>query len=161
MSMNYPVRLRRGNSFTALEGSLRAPFIIRWPSKVPAGKVTNEMLHITDLLPTLYGVGGYQVPSDRLIDGIDQSDLFFTMNGHSKRKGFPVYNHDDLFAYKWRNWKVHFIELNSMFGIPQKRNIPLVYNLTKDPKENMDIAPDSTWILPVVMSRVVEFQKKP
>ena len=159
MSMNYPVRLRRGNSFTALEGSLRAPFIIRWPSKVPAVKVTNEMVHITDLLPTLAGVGGYQVPSDRLIDGIDQSDLFFTRNRHSKRKGFPVYNGDDLFAYKWRNWKVHFIELNSMFGIPQKRNIPLVYNLTKNPKESMDIAPDSTWILPVVMSRVVEFQK--
>ena len=46
-----------------------------------------------------------------------------------------------------------------MFGIPQKRNIPLIYNLTKDPKESMDIAPDSTWILLVVMSRVVEFQK--
>ena len=45
-----------------------------------------------------------------------------------------------------------------MFDIPQKRNIPLVYNFTKDPKESMDIAPDSTWILPVVMSRVVEFQ---
>ena len=101
MSMNYPVRLRRGSSFTALEGSLRAPFNIRWPSKVPAGKVTNEMVHITDLLPTLAGVGGYQVPSDRLIDGIDQSDLFFTRNGHSKRKGFPVYNDDDLFAYKY------------------------------------------------------------
>ena len=46
-----------------------------------------------------------------------------------------------------------------MFGIPQKRNIPLVYNFTKDPKESMDIAPDSTWIPPVVMSRVVKFQK--
>jgi arylsulfatase len=46
-----------------------------------------------------------------------------------------------------------------MFDIPQKRNIPLVYNFAKDPKESMDIAPDSTWILPVVMSRVVEFQK--
>jgi len=149
----------RGHYFTALEGSLRAPFIIRWPSKVPAGKVTNEMVHITDLLPTLASVGGYQVPSDRIIDGIDQSDLFFNKSGRSKREGFPVYNGDDLFAYKWRNWKVHFIELNSMFGIPQKRNVPLVYNLTKDPKESMDIVSDSTWILPVVMSRVVEFQK--
>jgi len=149
----------RGNYFTALEGSLRAPFIMRWPSKVPAGKVTNEMVHIADLLPTFAGVGGYQVPTDRMIDGIDQSDLFFSANGHSKREGFPVYNGDDLFAYKWRNWKVHFIELNSMFGNPQKRNVPLVYNLIKDPKESLDIAPESTWILPVVMSRIVAFQK--
>ena len=135
-----PLRLRRGNSFTALEGSLRAPFIIRWPSKVPAVKVTNEMVYITDLLPTLAGVGGYQVPSDRLIDGIDQSDLFFSKNGRSKREGFPVYNGDDLYAYKWRNWKVHIIELNSMFGAAKKLNIPHIYNLIKDPKEQFNIS---------------------
>jgi arylsulfatase len=149
----------RGHYFTALEGSLRAPFIIRWPSKVPAGKVTNEMVHITDLLPTFAGTCGYDVPSDRIIDGVDQSDLFFRKNGRSKREGFPVYNGDDLFAYKWRNWKVHFIELNSMFGIPKKRLVPAIYNLIKDPKEDFDIVPESTWILPVVLSRVIDFQK--
>jgi len=149
----------RGHYFTALEGSLRAPFIIRWPSKVPAGKVTNEMVHITDLLPTFAGIGGYDVPSDRIIDGVDQSDLFFNKNGRSKREGFPVYNGDDLFAYKWRNWKVHFVELNSMFGAPQKLNVPRIYNVMRDPKEVRDIAPESTWTLPVVLSRVVDFQK--
>jgi arylsulfatase len=149
----------RGHYFTALEGSLRAPFIIRWPSKVPAGKVTNEMVHITDLLPTFAGIGGYDVPSDRIIDGVDQSDLFFNKKGRSKREGFPVYNGDDLFAYKWRNWKVHFVELNSMFGAPQKLNVPHIYNLTKDPKEVRNIAPESTWTLPVVLSRVVDFKK--
>jgi arylsulfatase len=148
----------RGHYFTALEGSLRAPFIIRWPSKVPAGKVTNEMVHITDLLPTFAGIGGYDVPSDRIIDGVDQSDLFFNKNGRSKREGFPVYNGDDLYAYKWRNWKVHFVELNSMFGAPQKLNIPHIYNLMKDPKETRNIAPESTWTLPVVLSRVVDFK---
>ena len=149
----------RGHYFTALEGSLRAPFIIRWPSKVPAGKVTNEMVHITDLLPTFAGIGGYDVPSDRIIDGVDQSDLFFNKNGRSKREGFPVYNGDDLFAYKWRNWKVHFVELNSMFGAPQKLNVPRIYNVMRDPKEVRDIAPESTWTLPVVLSRVVDFKK--
>jgi len=149
----------RGHYFTALEGSLRAPFIIRWPSKVPAGKVTNEMVHITDLLPTFAGIGGYDLPSDRIIDGVNQSDLFFSKNGHSKREGFPVYNGDDFYAYKWRDWKVHFVELNSMFGAPKKLNIPHIYNLIKDPKEDFNIVPESTWILPVVMSRVLDFQK--
>jgi arylsulfatase A-like enzyme len=149
----------RGHYFTALEGSLRAPFIIRWPSKVPAGKVTNEMVHVTDLLPTFAGIGGYDIPNDRIIDGVNQSDLFFSKNGRSKREGFPVYNGDDLYAYKWRNWKVHFVELNSMFGAAKKLNIPHIYNLIKDPKEDFNIAPESTWILPVVMSRVMNFQK--
>jgi len=121
--------------------------------------VTNEMVHITDILPTFAGISGYDVPSDRLIDGVDQSELFFSKDGQSKREGFPIYNGDELFAYKWRNWKVHFIELNSMFGTPKKLNIPKIYNLIKDPKESLDIAPDSTWILPVVMTRVINFQK--
>jgi hypothetical protein len=85
--------------------------------------------------------------------------LFFSEDGKSRREGFPVYNGDDMFAYKWRHWKVHFIELNSMFGSPKPLNVPQVYNLQRDPKENFNISPDSTWIFPVVMSRVVEFQK--
>ena len=91
----------RGHYFTALEGSLRAPFIIRWPSHVTSGKVSNEMVHITDLLPTFAGVAGYATPDDRIIDGVDQSDLFFNDDGRSTREGFPVYNGDDLYAYKW------------------------------------------------------------
>ena len=149
----------RGNYFTALEGSLRAPFIVSWPKKIAKGRVSNEMVHISDLLPTFSKVAGYSVPTDRIIDGVDQSELFFTANGKSKREGFPVYNGDDLYAYKWKDWKVHFIEQNSMFGAPHKLNIPLVYNLIHDPKESVDVAPESTWILPVVMSRVIDFKK--
>lgn len=94
-----------------------------------------------------------------MIDGADQSDFLLGKTEKSAREGFPVYNGDDLFAYKWRDWKVHFIELNSMFGAPRRLNVPLIYNLLKDPKEDFDIAPNSTWILPVVMTRVIEFQQ--
>ena len=141
------------------EGSPRAPFLIRWPGKISAGRVSNEMVHITDLLPTIAKITGFKVPSDRIIDGVDQTDFLLGETQESNREGFPVYNGDDLFAYKWRDWKVHFIELNSMFGSPRRLNVPRIYNLLKDPKEDFDIAPESTWILPVVMTRVVEFQQ--
>ena len=52
----------RGTYFTAMEGSLRTPFIIRWPGKVPAGRVSNEIVHIVDLFTTLAHVGGAEVP---------------------------------------------------------------------------------------------------
>ncbi|MBJ7475990.1 MAG: sulfatase-like hydrolase/transferase, partial [Polynucleobacter sp.] len=42
-----------GTYHTAMEGALRVPLIIRWPNKIPAGKVTNEMIHVVDLFPTL------------------------------------------------------------------------------------------------------------
>ena len=48
----------RGTYFTAMEASLRAPFIIRWPGKVPAGRVSNEIVHIVDMFTTLARVGG-------------------------------------------------------------------------------------------------------
>src|SRR5262245_12491882 len=43
----------RGTYFTAMEAALRAPFIIRWPSHVPAAHVSNEIVHIVDLYTTL------------------------------------------------------------------------------------------------------------
>jgi arylsulfatase len=48
----------RGTYFTAMEASLRAPFIIRWPGKVPAGGLNNEIVHIVDMYTTLAHVGG-------------------------------------------------------------------------------------------------------
>ncbi len=51
------------------------------------------------------------------------------------------------------------MESNSMFGAPKKLNISHIYNLIKEPKEDFNITPESTWILPVVMSRVIDFQK--
>jgi len=56
-----------GTYFTAMEGSLRAPFIIRWPGKVPAGAVNNEIVHIVDMYTTLAHVGGAEIPKDRPI----------------------------------------------------------------------------------------------
>ena len=38
----------RGYYFTHMEGSLRTPFIIRWPNKIPAGRVSNEIMREVD-----------------------------------------------------------------------------------------------------------------
>ena len=94
----------RGTYFTAMEASLRAPFIIRWPGKIPAGRVSNEIVHIVDMYPTLARVAGAKVPTDRAIDGIDQLDFFLGKQENSNREGFPAYVADRLQAVKWHNW---------------------------------------------------------
>jgi arylsulfatase len=94
----------RGTYFTAMEASLRAPFIIRWPGKVPASRVSNEIVHIVDMFPTLARVGGAPVPKDRPIDGVDQLDFFLGKQENSNREGFPAFVADQLTAVKWRNW---------------------------------------------------------
>ena len=55
-----------------MEGSLRVPFIARWPGRIAPGRVSNEIVHVTDLLPTLAAITGGTVPTDRPIDGIKQ-----------------------------------------------------------------------------------------
>jgi len=152
----------RGNYFTALEGSLRVPAIMRWPGKIAAGKVTNEIIHMTDILPTMASIVGAETPKDRIIDGIDQSDFLLGKQEHSNRDGFPIFNGDEMFAYKWKNWKMHLIELNSMFAAPARLNMPHVFNLIEDPKEKYPIDQvdiSGSWVFPVMFEKIVDFQK--
>jgi len=152
----------RGNYFTALEGSLRTSFLVRWPGKIPAGRESNEIVHMTDLLPTFSSIAGYKVPKDRMIDGKDQADFLLGKQEKSNREGFPIFNGDELFAYKWRDYKMHFIWLESMFGAPEKLNMPKMFNLIKDPKElypidKIDVA--DAWFMAPVTKEVMEFKK--
>ena len=149
----------RGNYFTAWEGSLRVPYLMRWPGKIPAGRGSNEIVHVVDLLPTLAGVAGYQVPGDRIIDGVDQLDFFLGKQDVSNREGFIVYNNDEVYGYKWRNWKMHLIELENMNSEPRQLNVPRVYNLISDPKEEYNLASEATWVLPVLFKKIVDFQQ--
>jgi len=149
----------RGNYFTAWEGSLRTPFLIRWPGQIPPGSVSNEIVHVVDILPTLADAVGFKVPSDRIIDGVSQLDFFLGKQKKSNREGFIVYNNDDVYAYKWRNWKMHLIELENMNSVPMKLNVPRIYNLISDPKEEYNMASEATWVLPVMFKKIVEFQK--
>jgi len=58
----------RGRKGTLYEGGLRVPMIVRWPGKVPAGKVSDAVWYFADVLPTFGELGGAQVPSE--IDGV-------------------------------------------------------------------------------------------
>lgn len=148
----------RGTYFTAMEASLRAPFIIRWPGKVPAGRVNNEIVHIVDMYTTLARVGGAEVPKDRPIDGVDQTDFFLGKKETSNREGFPAYVADRLTAVKWRNWKVHFIKQDSVYDVPEKLPLPKVINLLTDLKEERDVGAYNTWVADPVTKIVGEFE---
>jgi arylsulfatase A-like enzyme len=144
----------RGTYFTAMEASLRAPFIIRWPGKVPAGRVSNEIVHIVDMYPTLARVGGAKVPDDRPIDGVDQLDFFLGKQENSNREGFPAYVADRLYAVKWRNWKMHLIWQVNMYDPPQTLPLPKIINLLADLKEERDVGAESSWV-GVPMTKII------
>jgi arylsulfatase len=144
----------RGTYFTAMEASLRAPFIIRWPGKVPAGRASNEIVHIVDLAH----VGGAALPKDRPIDGVDQLDFYLGKDDSSNREGFPAYVADRLTAVKWRNWKMHLIKQDNMFDIPQKLALPKIVNLLTDLKEERDVGAYNTWVADPMLKIIGEFE---
>ncbi|MBM3784524.1 MAG: arylsulfatase [Acidobacteria bacterium] len=136
----------RGTYFTAMEASLRAPFIIRWPGKIPAGGVSNEIVHIADLFTTLARAGNAEVPKDRPIDGVDQLPFFLGKQEKSNREGFVAYVSDRLHAVKWRNWKMHMIWQVNMYDPPQTLPLPKIVNLLADRKEERDVRSHNSWV---------------
>lgn len=139
----------RGSYFTGLEGSLRVPFLIRWPGQVPAGAVSNEMVHEMDLLPTLARIVGGRVPDDRLIDGVDQVDFLTGKQPKSGREGLVVYVGKEIYGVKWRDWKMMLKEVDTIAGEPVRSySVPLFYNLLLDPKEQQPVlnAPENLWV---------------
>jgi arylsulfatase len=143
-----------------MEGSLRVPFIFRWPGRVPAGGVSNEILHIVDLYTTLAGLGGATVPTDRPIDGVDQLDFLLGKAAKSNREGFVFFIKSELRAAKWRNWKMHLVwEVEPNDG-PIHLEAPLVFNLLQDPKEETAIGTEAeiSWVRAPIRRLILSFQ---
>jgi arylsulfatase len=147
----------RGAYFTALEGGLRVPTMIRWPGKVPAGRVSNEIVHGVDMFATMARLTGAKVPTDRPIDSLDQSYFILGKTEKSAREGFPIWVSDRLQAVKWRNWKVHFFRQDTMFDPPARVGVPLLYNLYTDPREENNSI--DSWVVGPVLRIVGEFEQ--
>lgn len=147
----------RGTYHTAMEGSLRVPFIARWPGRIVPGRVSNEIVHVTDIFTTLARVAGAEIPDDRPIDGVDQRGFLLENEAKSAREGFIFYIKQEMRALKWRDWKLHFYwepEVNEGKG---KLESPYLFNLMRDPKEESDVLVFNTWVLGPMLRMVKAF----
>ena len=80
-----PLRAKKGHLY---EGGIRVPGIMRWPGHTTAGRVCDEPISGVDVLPTLCGIAGIEVPDDRRIDGADLRPVF---GGKAVRRTTPLY----------------------------------------------------------------------
>jgi arylsulfatase A-like enzyme len=147
----------RGAYFTALEGGIRVPFLVRWPGKIAAGQVSNEIVAGVDMFATLAHFAGAKVPADRPMDSKDQADFFMGKTENSSREGLPIWCAERLTAVKWRNWKMHFIRQETMFDPPVKNPVPTIYNLYTDPREEKPTA--DSWVVAPMLKMVGEFEQ--
>ncbi len=148
----------QGTYHTAMEGGLRSPFMVRWPKHVAAGRVSDDIVHITDLYTTLAHAAGATLPTDRPIDGVDQLDFLLGTQAHSGREGFVFYIKTEMRAAKWRNYKMHFVwEPEPNVG-PKILETPWIFNLLQDQKEETDIATTNGWVSGPFQKMVRAFQ---
>src|SRR5271165_5657429 len=130
---------------TPFEGSMRVPGIIRWPGKVPAGVVTNEMLAAVDWLPTLAGMVGAssRVPKDRPIDGVDASAFMLGKRDTTGRDSYMFFGDDSgLMSVKWKLFKAIFrytVDSPAIQSGYIKPQLPMVYDLSSDPHEDSNL----------------------
>jgi arylsulfatase len=149
----------RGGLFTSLEGSNRTPCIVRWPGKVPAGKVSNELVHEVDFFTTLVTAGGGTVPADRQIDGMDMADFLLGGAGESGRDVILCLQGSRLQAVKWHQWKLHLFKQDDFYSTWSPYNIPHVYNLEWDPREEHQIDFGHIWVTHPIMAAASAFLK--
>ncbi|MCS5595589.1 MAG: sulfatase-like hydrolase/transferase [Porticoccaceae bacterium] len=138
----------RGTMFSPYEGSLRVPFLIRYPGNIPPRQVSNDIVHLIDVFPTLANFVGGDIPQDRVLDGVDQSEFLTGKAEKSARESVIIYIGNELFGVKWRNWKMLLKEIDKKSYAVQNMAYPSIYNLIVDPKEEEPekFYLDDTWV---------------
>jgi len=127
---NAPLRGRKGQTW---EGGQRVPCIMRWPGVIPAGTECNGIAASIDFLPTFAALAGGEAPRDRMIDGLDISNLLRRPDAQSPRDTFFYYSGNRLDAVRQGPWKL-FVGRPGSEGPLQE-----LYNLDDDIAESNDV----------------------
>ncbi|HEX5063143.1 MAG TPA: arylsulfatase [Kofleriaceae bacterium] len=156
----------RSEKNTNWEGAFRVPGVLRWPGKIAAGSISNEIVSHHDWLPTFLAAAGEPHIMEKLRSGysavgktfknhIDGYNLLGYLTGKDKtssRPGFIYFSDDgDLVALRYGNWKAVFLEQRrrgtlEVWGEPfTKLRIPKLFNLRTDPFERADVTSNTYW----------------
>jgi len=98
------------------------------------------------MFTTTVKLAGCEIPTDRMIDGVDQGPFFLGQQEKSNRDGFPFWNGDRLYGVKWHDWKAFFVRQKYMWDPIEILATPHLVNLTVDPKERENVAIHHTWV---------------
>ena len=126
----------RGRKRSLYEGGIRVPGIVRWPGRIPAGKIDDaSVVAAVDWLPSVCQLAGVAIPGSHKLDGEAMSDVFL---GHGRPRTTPLlwewrfriagepFHHSPMLAIREGDWK--------LLMNPDLRRLEL-YDITRDPTE--------------------------
>jgi len=142
---------------TVMEGGIRTPCIVRWPGRIPAGRVSNEIVHEVDFFPTIAAAAGADiVPKDRAIDGVNQLPFFEGKQQKSNRISVIYYTGTQVRAVKWHDWKFHYA-FQPEPGAAAVAPLMRLFHLLSDPREESDVKDANPWAQSVMDKIVADF----
>jgi arylsulfatase len=147
------------------EGAYRVPMVVRWPGKIPAGSISNEIMSHLDWMPTLAAVAGDTDLKQRMLKGtrIGSKRAKIHLDGYNflpyltaqEKKGPRnefVYLNDEGMPVGVRvgDWKTVFAENRArtmaLWAEPfVVLRLPKVFNLRRDPFERADHNSNTYW----------------
>ena len=140
----------RGGFFSTYEGNNHTACIVRWPGRIKPG-MSDGMMHVTDWFPTLLTLIGHpeKVPTDRVIDGIDQAAFITGQQEKSNRIKFPMYFDALHVGWRYKNFKVLTHKIEHGLAPIQQLAIPHGMNLTVNPDEDLPMQYEDahSWLL--------------
>jgi arylsulfatase A-like enzyme len=131
----------RGGKTDHLEGGVRVNAFARWPAAIRADSLAGDIIHVTDLYTTFARIADatQYIPTDRIIDGIDQAALLLDGEGHGRRDYVYIYEGPLLRSVVKQKFKMHL----PAPGVPGA-GAP-VFDLTRDPREMIPLIEAALW----------------
>jgi len=165
MGFNGPFRGELGD---ATEGAIRTIGMVKWPGKI-APRASNEMFSVHDWFPTLAGIIGGKVPTDRPIDGIDQSAFILGKQAKSNRESLISFIGEEVVAVRWHQFRLYPKEFVLTTGNPpmtglagrrtEGNGFPAIFNIEADPREEVNILGTSAWVVGPYLRVIGEYYK--
>jgi arylsulfatase len=133
----YTPMIFRGGKGSTLEGGVRVDAFVRWPGMIEADSIAGDIIHVTDLFTTIARLGGAtdKIPTDRIIDGIDQTALMLNGDTHGRRDYVFIYNINKLEAVVKEQYKLAIPGGNIENAILAK-----FYDLYRDTREEWPVS---------------------
>ncbi len=137
----------RGSKSTMWEGGLRVPFLVRWPTRLPAGRITDEFLTSLEIVPTLLAATQTETPANLRLDGFDMLSVLRGDQESLRTEMFWQRRSDK--AARVGSWK--WVDSGKGKGL---------FDLSHDLSESNDLSSDRPEVLKQIQDRFANWQKR-
>jgi len=151
--------LRAGKGGSGWDGGYRVPFIVRWPERIPAGRVSDAIAMNFDLLPTLVDLTGLSRPGGASLDGRSLQKVW-AEGGASPHDELILFNNEQVAGVRTKRWKLVGRSYYRGLDIPLGRfGYWLLFDLEADPAELYNLADREPQVLADMKGRFLRAEQ--